>query len=48
MGVTISGGGDAEGVALGNRFAQQVKQRIVDAGVSDTTGREQIFHRVSP
>jgi hypothetical protein len=31
---------DAQGVTLGDRLAQQVDQRIVDAGVCDTPGSE--------
>jgi hypothetical protein len=44
----VSGGGDAEGVALGNRFAQEVNQCLVNTGVSDASGREQKFHASSP
>ena len=34
-------GGNAEGVGLGNRFAQEVDERVVDTGVFDAGGREQ-------
>ncbi len=37
-------GGNAQGAALGNRFAQQVKQRLVDAWILDASRSEQKFH----
>jgi hypothetical protein len=40
------GSGNAQGVALGNRLAQQVYQSVVDARVLDASGREQKFHGV--
>ena len=39
-GVPVRRGGNAEGAGLGNRFAQQVDQRVVDARVLDASGRE--------
>ena len=48
LGVPVPRGGDAEGVGLGNRFAQQVDQRVVDTGVFDASGSEQKFHDSSP
>ncbi len=43
-GVPVPRGGDAEGVGLGDRFAQEVDQRVVDARVLDAGGREQKLH----
>jgi hypothetical protein len=40
--------GNTQGASLGNRFAQEVKQRIVDTGVFDASGSEQQFHDFSP
>ena len=37
-------GGNAERAGLGNRFAQEVNQRVVDTPVFDASGREQKFH----
>src|SRR6266536_1651939 len=34
----------AEGAGLGNRFAQQVDQRVVDARVADASGSEKKPH----
>ncbi len=48
VGEGVAGGGDTEGVALGNRFAQQVEQRVIDAGVFDAGGCEQKFHNSFP
>ena len=42
MGVYRSG--NEEGVGLGNRFSQQVDQRVVDARVADTSGSEKKSH----
>ena len=42
LGVPVPRGGNAEGVGLGNRFAQQVDQRVVDARVLDASGGERI------
>src|SRR5690606_27963922 len=44
----VDRGGDAEGAGLGNGFAQQVEQRVVDAGILDTGGSEQQFHESNP
>jgi hypothetical protein len=35
-------------VTLGDRLAQQVDQRIVDASVCDTPGSEKKFHDSAP
>ena len=40
-------GGNAEGAGLGNRFAQQVDQRLVDARVLDPSGSEKKFDAAS-
>src|SRR5215216_4604358 len=40
-------GRNAEGVGLGNRFAQKVDQRVVDARVLDASGREKKPHGCS-
>src|SRR6266496_5671638 len=40
-------GGNADGVGLGNRFAQEVYQRVVDARVLDPSGREKKPHGCS-
>lgn len=39
-GVAVHGGRNAEGVAIGNRPAQQLHQRIANAVVRDGRGRE--------
>ena len=41
-------GRDAESVTLGDRLAQQVDQRSVDASVCDTPGSEKKFHDGAP
>src|SRR5207248_10272240 len=43
-GVPVRRGGNAEGVALGNRLAQQVEHRVIDARVLDAGRREQKLH----
>ena len=48
LGVPVPRSGDAEGVGLGDRFAQQVDQRVVDARVLDAGGREKKLHDASP
>ena len=40
VGVPVHRGGDAEGAGVGDRFAQQVDQRVVDARVLDASGSE--------
>jgi hypothetical protein len=47
-GVGVPRGGNAEGAGLGNRFAQEVDQGVVDAGVFDASRSEQKFHHSSP
>jgi hypothetical protein len=42
--VAVPGSGNAEGVGLGNRFAQEFDQRIVDARVFDASRSEEKFH----
>ncbi len=41
-GVPVHGRGNAEGIALGNRLAQQVDQRVVDTRVLDARRSEKI------
>src|SRR4051794_9943547 len=36
--------GNAEGVGVGDRFAQKVDQRVVDARVLDAPGRKEKLH----
>jgi hypothetical protein len=43
-GVRVYRGGNEEAVGLGNRFAQQVDQRVVDARVADTRRSEKKPH----
>ena len=43
-GVPVPRGRDAEGAGLGDRLAQQVDQRVVDARVLDAGGSEKKFH----
>src|SRR5438105_6012732 len=45
--VAIRRGRDAEGAALGDRFAQEIDQGVVDARVLDASGREKKPHRCS-
>ena len=40
VGVPVRRGGDAEGVGVGDRFTQEVDQRVVDTSVLDACGRE--------
>jgi hypothetical protein len=40
LGVPVRRGRDTEGAGLGNRFAQEVDQRVLDARVLDASGRE--------
>lgn len=47
VGIGVHRGGDAEGVGLGNRFAQEVDQRVVDARVLDASGSEKKPHDAS-
>jgi hypothetical protein len=42
--VAVPRSGNAEGVGVGNRFAQEFDQRIVDARVFDASGGEEKFH----
>ncbi len=44
LGVPVPRGRDAEGVGLGDRLAQQVDQRVVDARVLDAGGSEEKSH----
>jgi hypothetical protein len=44
VGVPVRRGGDQEGAGIGDRFAQQADQRVVNALVLDTSGREQKPH----
>jgi hypothetical protein len=44
LGMAVPRSGNAEGVGFGNRFAQEIDQRIVDARVFDASGGEQKFH----
>ena len=46
-GVPVPRGGDTEGVGVGDRFAQQVDQRVVDARVLDASGSEKKPHGCS-
>jgi hypothetical protein len=46
-GYGVHRGGNAEGAGLGNRFVQQVDQRVVDARVLDASGREKKLHAAS-
>jgi hypothetical protein len=48
MRVPVPRGGDTEGAALANRFAQQVYERVVDARVLDARRCEKILHTASP
>ena len=41
VGVPVHRGGDAEGAGVGDRLAQEVDQRVVDARVLDAGGREE-------
>ena len=43
----VDRGGDAEGAGLGDRFAQEVDQRVVDARVLDASGSEKKPHAAS-
>src|SRR5712691_3824667 len=40
----VNPGGNAKGARLGNRFAQQVGQRVVDARVADASRSEKKLH----
>src|SRR5262249_42410812 len=40
--------GNGGGTGLGNRFAQEVYERVVDARIADATRSEQKFHDSSP
>src|SRR6185437_217654 len=40
--------GDAEGVGLGDRLAQQLEQRVFDARVLDARGGEEELHAAAP
>ena len=40
----VARGGDAEGAGLGDRFAEQVDQRVADARVLDASGSEKKPH----
>ena len=44
VGVPVHRGGDAEGAGVGDRLAQQVDQRVVDARVLDARGSEKKPH----
>jgi hypothetical protein len=44
--VPIQSGRNTEGVALGNRFAQQVDERRMDARVLDAGGGKKVFQAV--
>src|SRR5207248_7150092 len=46
--VGVRRGGNAEGAALGDRFAQEVDQRVVDARVLDAGGGEKKSHDAFP
>src|SRR5207248_10305114 len=41
-------GGNVEGAGRGNRFAQQINQRVANAVIGDATRGKQKFHEVSP
>jgi hypothetical protein len=41
LGVPVLRGGDTEGAGLGDRFAEELDQRVADARVLDACGREQ-------
>jgi hypothetical protein len=47
-GVPVRRGGNAEGTGLGNRLAQQVDQRVVDARVLNAGRSEKKLYDVSP
>jgi hypothetical protein len=47
LGVPVPRRGDTEGVGLGNRFAQEVDERVVDTGVFDTSRGEKILDNAS-
>ena len=40
--------GDTEGVGIGNRFTQEVDQRVMDARVLDARRGEKILHDAAP
>ena len=40
----VAGGGDAQRMAFGDRLAEQLEQRAVNARVLDAGGREKEFH----
>src|SRR5207249_4263954 len=46
-GVPVRSGRDAEGAGLGNRLAEQVDERVMDARVGDASGSEKKFHAAS-
>jgi hypothetical protein len=43
-GAPVRSGGDAQRAGLGNRLAEQIDQRVVDARVGDAGGSEKKFH----
>jgi hypothetical protein len=43
-GVTVRRSGDAESIGFGDRFSEQVDQRVVDARIFDASGGEKKFH----
>src|SRR6478735_5893696 len=45
--VAVPRRGDTEGVGLGNRFAEEIDQRVVDGRVLDASGREKKPHAAS-
>lgn len=44
VGIGVHRSGNAEGVGLGNRFAQEVDQSVADARVLDASGSEKKPH----
>src|SRR6185437_12144031 len=44
VGVPVHRGGDTQGAGVGDRFAQQVDERVLDAGVLHAAGSEQKLH----
>ncbi|NJM27703.1 MAG: hypothetical protein HC856_04715 [Pseudanabaena sp. RU_4_16] len=44
VGMPVQRGGDAEGVGVGDRFAQEIDQRVANARVLDTCGCEKKLH----
>ena len=47
MGMPVYGRGDTESVGLGDRFAEEIDERVVNAPVLDASGREKKLHDAS-